>query len=246
MLDRNYMPIFLNFNNLKAKSFSTVYSENVLSKATAYTKKDSSTSQYTFNYGGDFYFLNFAKTEDFLIQGLILNANSIPIMFRSNWIVFFIFLLSSFAIMFYLCNTFIFSLINDFNRIVDYQKAKSDPFSLESPLEVRYSSAIISYISSKLDKLSSKGSESFKKIKFYSKDLNDYLEQIETAILNTQSIDSSILAYEQLRDTFSRFEKSIVDILKGFEFVTDPINDHNKYMSEISSNFEENVSFFIV
>ncbi|WP_215540509.1 methyl-accepting chemotaxis protein [Borreliella bavariensis] len=244
MLDRNYMPIFLNFNNLKAKSFSTAYSENVLNKVIAYTKKDSSASQHTFNYEGDFYSLNFVKTDDFLIQGLIFNVNSIPIMFKSNWVVFFIFLLSSFAIIFYLCNTFIFSLINDFNRIVNYQKSKSDPFNLEPPLEVKYSSAIISYISSKLDSISSKSNKSFEKIKFYSEDLNAYLEQIETAMLNTESIDSSVLAYEQLRDTFSRFEKSIVDILGGFESVADPINDHNKHMSEISSNFEENVSFF--
>ncbi|WP_187983038.1 methyl-accepting chemotaxis protein [Borreliella bavariensis] len=244
MLDRNYMPIFLNFNNLKAKSFSTAYSENVLNKVIAYTKKDSSDSQHTFNYESDFYSLSFVKTDDFLIQGLIFNVNSIPIMFKSNWIVFFIFLLSSFAIIFYLCNTFIFSLINDFNRIVNYQKSKSDPFNLEPPLEVKYSSAIISYISSKLDSISSKSNKSFEKIKFYSEDLNAYLEQIETAMLNTESIDSSVLAYEQLRDTFSRFEKSIVDILRGFESVADPINDHNKHMSEISSNFEENVSFF--
>ncbi|WPM05736.1 methyl-accepting chemotaxis protein [Borreliella sinica] len=244
MFDRNYMPIFLNFNNLKPKSFSTVYSENVLSKVIAYTKKDSSSFQHTFNYGSDSYSLSFVKTDDFLIQGLVFNVNSIPIMFKSNWIVFFIFLLLSFAVMFYLCNTFIFSLINDFNKIVDYQKSKSDPFSLESPSNVKYSSAIMSYISSKLDSLSSKSNESFEKIKFYSEDLNDYLEQIETAILNTESIDSSVLAYEQLRDTFSKFEKSIVDILKGFESVADPINDHNKHMSEISSNFEENVSFF--
>lgn len=244
MLDRNYMPIFLNFNNLKAKSFSTAYSENVLNKVIAYTKKDSSASQYTFNYESDFYSLSFVKTDDFLIQGLIFNVNSIPIMFKSNWVVFFIFLLSSFAIIFYLCNTFIFSLINDFNRIVNYQKSKSDPFNLEPPLEVKYSSAIISYISSKLDSISSKSNKSFEKIKFYSEDLNAYLEQIETSMLNTESIDSSVLAYEQLRDTFSRFEKSIVDILRGFESVADPINDHNKHMSEISSNFEENVSFF--
>ncbi|AAU07446.1 MULTISPECIES: methyl-accepting chemotaxis protein [Borreliella] len=244
MLDRNYMPIFLNFNNLKAKSFSTSYSENVLNKVIAYIKKDSSASQHTFNYESDFYSLSFVKTDDFLIQGLIFNVNSIPIMFKSNWVVFFIFLLSSFAIIFYLCNTFIFSLINDFNRIVNYQKSKSDPFNLEPPLEVKYSSAIISYISSKLDSISSKSNKSFEKIKFYSEDLNAYLEQIETAMLNTESIDSSVLAYEQLRDTFSRFEKSIVDILRGFESVADPINDHNKHMSEISSNFEENVSFF--
>ncbi|AFT83914.1 methyl-accepting chemotaxis protein [Borreliella garinii NMJW1] len=244
MLDRNYMPIFLNFNNLKAKSFSTAYSENVLNKVIAYAKKDSSASQHTFNYESDFYSLSFVKTDDFLIQGLIFNVNSIPIMFKSNWVVFFIFLLSSFAIIFYLCNTFIFSLINDFNRIVNYQKSKSDPFNLEPPLEVKYSSAIISYISSKLDSISSKSNKSFEKIKFYSEDLNAYLEQIETAMLNTESIDSSVLAYEQLRDTFSRFEKSIVDILRGFESVADPINDHNKHMSEISSNFEENVSFF--
>lgn len=244
MLDRNYMPIFLNFNNLKAKSFSTAYSENVLNKVIAYTKKDSSASQHTFNYESDFYSLSFAKADDFLIQGLIFNVDSIPIMFKSNWVVFFIFLLSSFAIIFYLCNTFIFSLINDFNRIVNYQKSKSDPFNLEPPLEVKYSSAIISYISSKLDSISSKSNKSFEKIKFYSEDLNAYLEQIETAMLNTESIDSSVLAYEQLRDTFSRFEKSIVDILRGFESVADPINDHNKHMSEISSNFEENVSFF--
>ncbi|APS98782.1 chemotaxis protein [Borreliella mayonii] len=244
MLDRNYMPIFLNFNNLQDKSFSTAYSENFFNKVIAYAKKDSSVSQYTFNYERDFYSLNFVKTDDFLIQGLILNVNSIPIMFKSNWVIFFTFLLLSFAIIFYLCNTFAFSLINDFNRIVDYQKLKSDPFSLESPLEIKYSSSIISYISSKLDNLSSKSNESFEKIKFYSKDLNEYLEQIETAILNTESIDSSILAYEQLKDTFSRFEKSIVDILKGFESIADPINDHNKYISEISSNFEENVSFF--
>lgn len=244
MLDRNYMPIFLNFNNLKAKSFSTAYSENVLNKVIAYTKKDSSASQHTFNYESDFYSLSFVKTDDFLIQGLIFNVNSIPIMFKSNWVVFFIFLLSSFAIIFYLCNTFIFSLINDFNRIVNYQKSKSDPFNLEPSLEVKYSSAIISYISSKLDSISSKSNKSFEKIKFYSEDLNAYLEQIETAMLNTESIDSSVLAYEQLRDTFSRFEKSIVDILRGFESIADPINDHNKHMSEISSNFEENVSFF--
>ncbi|WP_215537283.1 methyl-accepting chemotaxis protein [Borreliella bavariensis] len=244
MLDRNYMPIFLNFNNLKAKSFSTAYIENVLNKVISYTKKDSSASQHTFNYESDFYSLSFVKTDDFLIQGLIFNVNSIPIMFKSNWVVFFIFLLSSFAIIFYLCNTFIFSLINDFNRIVNYQKSKSDPFNLEPPLEVKYSSAIISYISSKLDSISSKSNKSFEKIKFYSEDLNAYLEQIETAMLNTESIDSSVLAYEQLRDTFSRFEKSIVDILRGFESVADPINDHNKHMSEISSNFEENVSFF--
>ncbi|EEF82199.1 methyl-accepting chemotaxis protein [Borreliella valaisiana] len=244
MLDRNYMPIFLNFNNLKDKSFSTSYSENVLSKVIAYAKKDSSVSQYTFNYESDFYLLDFVKTDDFLIQGLILNANSIPIMFKSNWIVFSIFLLTSFAIIFYLCNTFIFSLINDFNKIVEYQKLKNDPFRLDSPLEVKYSSAIISYISSKLDRLSSKNNESFEKIKFYSEDVNDYLKQIEAAILNTESIDASVVAYEQLRDTFSRFEKSIVDISKGFEAVVDPINDHNKHMSEISSNFEENVSFF--
>lgn len=244
MLDRNYMPIFLNFNNLKAKSFSTAYSENVLNKVIAYTKKDSSASQHTFNYESDFYSLSFVKTDDFLIQGLIFNVNSIPIMFKSNWVVFFIFLLSSFAIIFYLCNTFIFSLINDFNRIVNYQKSKSDPFNLEPPLEVKYSSAIISYISSKLDSISSKSNKSFEKIKFYSEDLNAYLEQIETAMLNTESIDSSVLAYEQLRDIFSRFEKSIVDILRGFESVADPINDHNKHISEISSNFEENVSFF--
>ncbi|AIJ29947.1 methyl-accepting chemotaxis protein [Borreliella valaisiana] len=244
MLDRSYMPIFLNFNNLKDKSFSTSYSENVLSKVIAYAKKDSSVSQYTFNYESDFYLLDFVKTDDFLIQGLILNANSIPIMFKSNWIVFSIFLLTSFAIIFYLCNTFIFSLINDFNKIVEYQKLKNDPFRLDSPLEVKYSSAIISYISSKLDRLSSKNNESFEKIKFYSEDVNDYLKQIEAAILNTESIDASVVAYEQLRDTFSRFEKSIVDISKGFEAVVDPINDHNKHMSEISSNFEENVSFF--
>ncbi|WP_210369341.1 methyl-accepting chemotaxis protein [Borreliella garinii] len=244
MLDRNYIPIFLNFNNLKAKSFSTAYSENVLNKVITYLKKDSSVSQHTFNYESDFYSLSFVKTDDFLIQGLIFNVNSIPIMFKSNWVVFFIFLLSSFAIIFYLCNTFIFSLINDFNRIVNYQKSKSDPFNLEPPLEAKYSSAIISYIGSKLDNISSKSNESFKNIKFYSEDLNAYLEQIETAMLNTESIDSSVLAYEQLRDTFSRFEKSIVDISKGFESVADPINDHNKHMSEISSNFEENVSFF--
>ncbi len=215
-----------------------------MSKVIAYAKKDSSSSQYTFNYERDFYSLNFVKTDDFLTQGLILNVNSIPIMFKSNWVIFVAFLLLSFAIIFYLCNTFVFSLINDFNRIVDYQKSKSDPFSLESPLEVKYSSSIISYISSKLDNLSSKSNESFEKIKFYSEDLNEYLEQIETAISNTESIDSSILVYEQLRDTFSRFEKSIVDILKGFESIADPINDHNKYISEISSNFEESVSFF--
>ncbi|WKC76301.1 methyl-accepting chemotaxis protein [Borreliella valaisiana] len=244
MLDRNYMPIFLNFNNLKDKSFSTSYSENVLSKVIAYAKKDSSISQYTFNYESDFYFLDFVKIDDFLIQGLILNANSIPIMFKSNWIVFSIFLLTSFAIIFYLCNTFIFSLINDFNKIVEYQKSKNDPFRLDFPLKVKYSSAIISYISSKLDSLSSKSNESFEKIKFYSEDVNDYLKQIEAAILNTESIDASVVAYEQLRDTFYRFEKSIVDISKGFEAVVDPINDHNKHMSEISSNFEENVSFF--
>lgn len=244
MLDRNYMPIFLNFNNLKDKSFSTSYSENVLGKVIAYAKKDFSVSKYTFNYENDFYFLDFVKIDDFLVQGLILNANSIPIMFKSNWIVFSIFLLSSFAIMFYLCNTFIFSLINDFNKIVEYQKSKNDPFRLDSPLEVKYSSAIISYISSKLDSLYSKSNESFEKIKFYSEDMNDCLKQIEAAILNTESIDASVTAYEQLRDTFSRFEKSIVDISKGFEAVVDPINDHNKHMSEISSNFEENVSFF--
>ncbi|WKC75391.1 methyl-accepting chemotaxis protein [Borreliella yangtzensis] len=244
MLDRNYMPIFLNFNNLKDKSFSTSYSENVLGKVIAYAKKDFSVSQYTFNYENDFYFLDFVKIDDFLVQGLILNANSIPIMFKSNWIVFSMFLLSSFAIMFYLCNTFIFSLINDFNKIVEYQKSKNDPFRLDSPLEVKYSSAIISYISSKLDSLYSKSNESFEKIKFYSEDVNDYLKQIEAAILNTESIDASVTAYEQLRDTFSRFEKSIVDISKGFEAVVDPINDHNKHMSEISSNFEENVNFF--
>ncbi|WNY64217.1 methyl-accepting chemotaxis protein [Borreliella americana] len=244
MLDRNYMPIFLNFNNLQAKPFSTAYGENFLSKVIAYVKKDSSGSQYTFNYGRDFYSLNFVKTDDFLTQGLILNVNSIPIMFKSNWVIFFMLLLLSFSIMFYLCNTFVFSLINDFNRIVAYQKSKSDPFSLEPPLKVKYSSSIISYISSKLDNLSSKSNESFEKIKFYSEDLNEYLEQIETAVSNTESIDSSILVYEQLGDTFSRFEKSIADILKGFESITDPINDHNKYISEISSNFEENVSFF--
>ncbi|AJA90395.1 chemotaxis protein [Borreliella chilensis] len=244
MLDRNYVPIFSNFNNLKTKSFSKAYSENVLSKAIAYTKKDVSVSQHTFSYASDFYSLNFVKTGDFLIQGLILNVNSIPIMFKSNWVLFFIFLLLSFLIMFYLCNTFVFSLINDFNRIVDYQKSKSDPFSFESPLEVKYSSAIISYIGSKLDSISSRSNESFEKIKFYSEDLSGCLEQIEAAISNTESIDSSVLAYEQLRDTFSKFEKSIVDILKGFESITDPINDHNKYMSEISSKFEENVSFF--
>ncbi|MBB6042584.1 methyl-accepting chemotaxis protein [Borreliella yangtzensis] len=244
MLDRNYMPIFLNFNNLKDKSFSTSYSENVLGRVIAYAKKDFSVSQYTFNYENDFYFLNFVKIDDFLVQGLILNSNSIPIMFKSNWIVFSMFLLSSFAIMFYLCNTFIFSLINDFNKIVEYQKSKNDPFRLDPPLEVKYSSAIISYISSKLDSLYSKSNESFEKIKFYSEDVNDYLKQIEAAILNTESIDASVTAYEQLRDTFSRFEKSIIDISKGFEAVVDPINDHNKHMSEISSNFEENVSFF--
>ncbi|WNY69715.1 methyl-accepting chemotaxis protein [Borreliella andersonii] len=244
MLDRNYMPIFLNFNNLQTKSFSKAYNENFLSKVIAYVKKDSSSSQYTFNYERDFYSLNFVKTDDFLTQGLILNVNSIPIMFKSNWVIFFVFLLLSFAIMFYLCKTFVFSLINDFNKIVDYQKSKSDLFGLESPLEVKYSSSIISYISSKLDNLSYKSNESFEKIKFYSEDLNEYLEQIETAISNTESIDSSILVYEQLRDTFSRFEKSIVDILKGFESIADPINDHNRYISEISSSFEENVSFF--
>ncbi|QFI14701.1 methyl-accepting chemotaxis protein [Borrelia sp. CA_690] len=244
MLDRNYMPIFLNFNNLNSKSFSAAYSDNVLSKVISYTKKDSSVTRRTFNYASDFYSLNFVKTDDFLIQGLIFNVNSIPIVFKSNWIVFFIFLLSSFVIVLYLCNTFVFSLINDFNRIVDYQKSKSDPFSLEPTLEVKYSSTIVSYISSKLDNLSAKSNKSFENIKFYSKDLNNYLEQIETTVLNTESIDSSVLAYEQLKDTFSRFEKSIVDILKGFESVTDPINDLNKYILEISSNFEENVSFF--
>ncbi|WKC85498.1 methyl-accepting chemotaxis protein [Borreliella lusitaniae] len=244
MLDRNYMPIFSNFDNLKSKYFSKGYSEDVLSKVISYVKRDSSLSQYTFNYKSDSYSLNFLKTGDFLVQGLIFNASSIPIMFKSNWIIFFIFLLSSFAIIFYLCNNFIFSLINDFNRIVDYQRLKSDPFNLEPSTKVKYSSPIISYISSKLDSLSTKSNKSFKKIKSYFEDLNYYLEQIETTILNTDSIDSSVLVYEQLRDTFSKFEKSIVDILKGFESVSDPINEHNKHMSEISSNFEENVSFF--
>ncbi|WNY66935.1 methyl-accepting chemotaxis protein [Borreliella lusitaniae] len=244
MLDRNYMPIFSNFDNLKSKYFSKGYSEDVLSKVISYVKRDSSLSQYTFNYKSDFYSLNFLKTGDFLVQGLIFNTSSIPIMFKSNWIIFFIFLLSSFAIIFYLCKNFIFSLINDFNRIVDYQRLKSDPFSLEPSTKVKYSSAIISYISSKLDSLSTKSNKSFKNIKSYFEDLNYYLEQIETTILNTDSIDSSVLVYEQLRDTFSKFEKSIVDISKGFESVSDPINEHNKHMSEISSNFEENVSFF--
>ncbi len=71
-----------------------------MSKVIAYAKKDSSSSQYTFNYERDFYSLNFVKTDDFLTQGLILNVNSIPIMFKSNWVIFVAFLLLSFAIIF--------------------------------------------------------------------------------------------------------------------------------------------------
>lgn len=55
---------------------------------------------------------------------------------------------------------------------------------------------------------------------------------------------NSLTTYDKIGDAFSKFEKSIVNILKDFESISNPISDHNKNILDIATQFEENANAF--
>ena len=236
--------MFLSLSDVNIGNFSETYENSVLNRTVSYMKADSNISKYIFKHGSSSYLLNSSQIDGNVIQGIILNMSSIPFGFQSGIMFFLGFLFVSFFIIFYLCNKLILPIMEDFRIMLNHKKKKEDVLGIDSLLEVQYKSFIFSYINSEFDSLFLKATNAISSIRVYVEELDRNLSEISIPEEGIERVNNSLFTYERIGDTFSKFEKTIINILKDFESISEPISDHNKNISDIAAKFEENASAF--
>ncbi|QMU99360.1 methyl-accepting chemotaxis protein [Borrelia sp. A-FGy1] len=244
VVDRDFSPLLLSFSDINIGNFSEAYENSVLHRAVNYIKTDFNISKFIFKHRNSSYLLNSSQIEGAVIQGVIFNISALPVGFQSGALFFLGFLFVSFFILFYLCNRLILPIMEDFRVMINQKRVKGDALGVDSPVEVRYRSFIFSYISSEFDSLFLSATNAVNKIKDYVKELDTYLSDMSIPEERIERANNSLFTYERIGDTFSKFEKTIINILKDFESISDPISEHNKNVSDIATKFEENAIAF--
>ncbi|UGQ17385.1 methyl-accepting chemotaxis protein [Borrelia sp. RT1S] len=244
IVDRDFNPLFLSLNDINIGNFTETYENSVLARAVSYIKTDSNISRYVFKHRNSSYLLNSSQIDGNLVQGIILNMHFVPLGFQSGSVFFLGFLFFSFSVIFYLCSKLILPVMDDFGMMLDHKKAKEDVLSVDSLADVRYRSLIFSYISSEFDGLFVKTASAISRIRGYASELGSHLDDISISEEGMERVNSSLFTYEKIGDTFSKFEKTIINVLRDFESISEPISEHNKNISDIATKFEENATAF--
>ncbi|WP_445436067.1 methyl-accepting chemotaxis protein [Candidatus Borreliella tachyglossi] len=244
VVDREFKPLFLGINEIGADNFSEGYERSAVSRSLGYVKTDPNIFEYIFQHGNSSYLLNTIQIDGNVVQGFIWNMSSATLGFQSNSVLFLGFLLLSLFIIFYLCKSLILPVMEDFRIMFQHKKAKDDILNIDPPLEVKYTSLIFSYIASEFNSFSSKTIDAINRIKSYSHKLGKYLDEISISETEIDKVGTSLSIYERIGDTFSKIEKSILNILKDFESISEPISDHNKNIADIATRFEDNATAF--
>ena len=244
IVDRDFNPLFLSLNDINIGNFTETYENSVLARAVSYIKTDSNISRYVFKHRNSSYLLNSSQIDGNLVQGIILNMHFVPLGFQSGSVFFLGFLFVSFSVIFYLCSKLILPVMDDFGMMLDHKKAKEDVLSVDSLADVRYRSLIFSYISSEFDGLFVKTASAISRIRGYASELGSHLDDISISEEGMERVNSSLFTYEKIGDTFSKFEKTIINVLRDFESISEPISEHNRNISDIATKFEENATAF--
>ncbi|UGQ16266.1 methyl-accepting chemotaxis protein [Borrelia sp. RT5S] len=244
IVDRDFNPLFLSLNDINIGNFTETYENSVLARAVSYIKTDSNISRYVFKHRNSSYLLNSSQIDGNLVQGIILNMHFVPLGFQSGSVFFLGFLFVSFSVIFYLCSKLILPVMDDFGMMLGHKKAKEDVLSVDSLADVRYRSLIFSYISSEFDGLFVKTASAISRIRGYASELGSHLDDISISEEGMEGVNSSLSTYEKIGDTFSKFEKTIINVLRDFESISEPISEHNKNISDIATKFEENATAF--
>ncbi|WKC58146.1 methyl-accepting chemotaxis protein [Borrelia sp. P9F1] len=244
IVDRDFSPLFLSLNDVSIGNFAEAYENSVLRRALNHIKTDANISRYVFKHRNSSYLLNSSQIDGNVVQGIVLNMDSVPLGFQSGAVFFLGFLLVSFFVIFYLCNKLIFPVMEDFGIMLNHKKAKEDVLGVDSLADVRYRSLIFSYISSEFDGLFVKTTNAISRVRGYASELGSHLDGISISEEGIERINSSLFTYEGIGDTFSKFERAIVNVLKDFESISEPISEHNKNISDIATKFEENAAAF--
>ncbi|AHH14097.1 methyl-accepting chemotaxis protein [Borrelia hermsii] len=244
VVDKQLNPLFLSLNDLNINNFAENYASSVLSKVMDLIKESPNISRNILKYKTSSYFLSTDQIDGNGVQGIILNMNYLPLRFQSNAIFFLGFIFFVYLIIFYLYNKFILPFIRDFGMLITYKKEREDILNLESVLEVKYKSFIFSYISAEFDSFFSKTTNINNSIKAYVQELRKCLAEISIPAESIDEMHNSLATYDRMGDAFSKFEKSIMNILKDFELISNPISEHSKNIMDIATRFEENANVF--
>ncbi|QFP41764.1 methyl-accepting chemotaxis protein [Borrelia miyamotoi] len=244
LIDREFKPLFLSLNDLNTNNFAKNYTNSVLSSVVSHIKKNSNISKYVLEHKKKYYVLSSFQIDQNGFQGILLNMEYLPLRFQSNAIFFLGFIFFSCLVIFYFCNKLIFPFIEDFRMLIKYKKAKEDILNFEPILEVKYKSFIFSYIGAEFDNFFTKSTQTINSMRGYVQDLKKCLSEISVPEEVMDKIHNSLVTYDNIGDACSKFEKSIVNILKDFESISGPISEHNKNILDISTKFEENAIAF--
>ncbi|BCR22011.1 methyl-accepting chemotaxis protein [Borrelia sp. HM] len=244
LVDREFKPLFLSLNDLNINNFAINYTNSVLSSVVRHVKDNPNIFNYTFEHNKKYYILSSAQIDQNGFQGIIFNKDYLPLRFQSNAIFFLGFIIFSFLVIFYLCNELIVHCIRDFKMLIKYKKAKEDIFNLDPVLEVKYKSFIFSYISAEFDSLYIKSADTINSVKVYVQNLSKCLAEISIPEEVIDKVNNSLATYDKIGDACSKFEKSIMNVLKDFESISGPISEHNKNILDIATKFEENAIAF--
>ncbi|UER67757.1 methyl-accepting chemotaxis protein [Borrelia sp. BU AG58] len=244
IIDRDSNPLLLSLNDINIANFSETYEGSALRRAVSYIKTDPNVSKYVFKNKSSSYLLNSAQIDGNVVQGIILDMHSLPLMFQSGAVFFLGFLFVSLIFIFYLCNHLVLPVMEDVGMMLNHKKVKEDVLGIDSPAGVQYKSFIFSYVNSEFDGLFLKATNALSSIRGYAKELGRHLNEVNITEEGIERVNNSLFTYERIGDTFSRFEKAIIDILKDFGSISEPISEHNKNISDIATRFEENATAF--
>ncbi|BDU62732.1 methyl-accepting chemotaxis protein [Candidatus Borrelia fainii] len=244
VVDREFNPLLLSLNDLSTENFAKDYANSVLSSVISHVKDNPNISRDILKHKKKSYVLSTAQIDGNVVQGIIFNMDYLPFKFQSNAIFFLGFIFFAYLIIFYLYNRFILPFIGDFKMFLKYKKEREDILSLDPILEVQYKSFIFSYIGAEFDNFFSKTTNIVDSIKGYVQNLKKCLTEINIPEENIDKVHNSLATYDKIGDAFSKFEKSIVNILKDFESISNPISEHNKNILDIAVQFEENANAF--
>ncbi|WP_024653443.1 methyl-accepting chemotaxis protein [Borrelia persica] len=244
MVDREFQPLLLNFDDLHIKNFSENYANSVLSSVIERVKDNPNLSKEILTHDTSSYVLSTSQISGHGVQGIVLNMNYIPFQFQSNAIFFLGFIFFAYLIVFYLFNGFILPFFRDFKVLMEHKKGREDILNFDSPLEVGYKSFIFSHINAEFENLFFKTNNIIDNVKSYVQKLRHYLTEMSIPEENMERVRNSLATYDGIGDAFSKFEKSIMNISKDFESISNPITEHNKNILDISCRFEENTNAF--
>ncbi|WP_434756936.1 methyl-accepting chemotaxis protein [Borrelia puertoricensis] len=244
VVDREFNPLFLSLNDLSTENFAENYASSALSRVISHVKDNPNISRDILQHKTSSYVVSTAQIDGNVVQGIIFNMDYLPLKFQSNSIFFLGFIFFAYLIIFYLYNRLILPCIGDFRMLLKYKKEREDILSFDPILEVQYKSFIFSYISAEFDNFFSKTTNIVDSIKVYVQNLRKCLAEINIPEENIDKVHNSLATYDKIGDAFSKFEKSVVNILKDFESISNPISDHNKNILDIATQFEENANSF--